>query len=522
MNDAVTMVPNPFGMPAPEAKADQWAQFPDAQQPTSQASSGGNDQWSQFPDAPSKSDQWAQFPDASAAPEPAHLDRFLNGVYKGYAGADQLLGHAASYVAPEWGGAWAKGADKRSAEIERQGSELSKKAGLSPDASDWWNVAGQVASPVNWAAGEGAVAAASAIPKIGRAVQGSNILKGALQGSGIAATQPVANGQDYGAEKLGQLGTGAITGGIAAPVMSAVGTAVKPAFDKTVQTFLDAGARLTPGQMAGPGITNWTERQAGKFDPFGSVNSARRRGQVDMDRIGTEAAETPAQATSSAPASPSGPISEVGQAFDGAGSGVPSKIVTPDGSMEVPATPRIVELDDLKHAEGNLQPRDRTRQEYIQGARERAARLDPEQLQPNRVSDSGAPVVLDNGTILSGNGRTLSIAEAYSNPALKAQAEAYKASLGPAAQGMKKPVLVMQTSMEPDAAAKFADLSNRTRIDAMSATERAARDARALGDDITQYQGGDFDSPANAGFVRSFIAKAVSPAEMPSISKTAN
>lgn len=196
------------------------------------------------------------------------------------------------------------------------------------------------------------------------------------------------------------------------------------------------------------------------------------------------------------------------------------RIVTPDSAMEIAARPQIVELDTLKSAQGKFQPRDRSRAEYVQEARERASRLDPAQLGVSRVSDSGAPIVLDDGTIISGNGRTMSIEEAYSNPALAAQAEAYKASLGPEAAGMRQPVLVMRAEgLSGDDAVKFADLSNRGRIAQMSATERAQRDATALGDGILLYQGGDFEAPQNAEFLRAFMEKAATRTERAALSK---
>lgn len=198
-----------------------------------------------------------------------------------------------------------------------------------------------------------------------------------------------------------------------------------------------------------------------------------------------------------------------------------TRVVTPDQSMEVAARPQLVELADLKRASGDLQPRDRGRAEYTTEVLERAARLDPEQLRPGRVSDSGAPIVLPDGTIVSGNGRALSIARVYSDPALAEKAAAYRASLGPEAANMKNPVLVMRTDdMTPEAAAKFADLSNRGRIAALGATERAARDAKALGaDGVALYRGGDFDAPQNADFMRYFIEKVATPAERNALSK---
>lgn len=203
------------------------------------------------------------------------------------------------------------------------------------------------------------------------------------------------------------------------------------------------------------------------------------------------------------------------------GVGAPFQIVTPDGSMTVTAVPEVVELSSLRLARGDLQPRDRAgRSEYALGARERAKQLDPERLLPARVSDSGAPVVMADGTVLSGNGRIMSINEVYSSPALAARAAAYRARLGPAAAGMQRPVMVMRLGqMSRDDAARFADLSNRPAVAAMSITERAARDARALGDDaLGLYQGGDFEAPQNFPFLRAFLERAVTPAERGAVS----
>lgn len=197
------------------------------------------------------------------------------------------------------------------------------------------------------------------------------------------------------------------------------------------------------------------------------------------------------------------------------------EIVTPDTEMTILARPELVELDELHRAQGAFQPRDRTRPEYGQEVRERAARLDPLQLQPSRVSDSGPPIVLPDNTIISGNGRAMSIAHVYADPSLKAQADAYRASLGTEAQRMRQPVLVMRSEpMTPDDAARFADLSNRSRIATMSAPERAARDAAAMRpEEMALYQGGDFNSPANVPFMQAFSRNAVSRTELNSFSK---
>lgn len=185
-------------------------------------------------------------------------------------------------------------------------------------------------------------------------------------------------------------------------------------------------------------------------------------------------------------------------------------VVTPDGSMEVQATPQLVEITDLISASGTLQPRDRTRAEAMAAVREIATRLDPEQLLPARVSDTGAPIVAADGTVISGNGRIMALQEVYYNPALADRADAYRAAIGAGAQGMRAPVLIMRlpASMPRSELERFADLSNRSRIAAMSATERAIRDARAVGPEVMGlYNGGTFTSPANQEFFRSFTAR---------------
>ncbi len=201
--------------------------------------------------------------------------------------------------------------------------------------------------------------------------------------------------------------------------------------------------------------------------------------------------------------------------------GEPHKIVTPDGKIEIEVQPEVVELADLIHAKGDLQPRNRNTAESKTAIRERAAKLDPEQLKPGRVSDAGAPIVSKDGTVISGNGRTMSLREVYNDPAFKAKAEAYRQSLGDAAKGMKQPVLIQRMpDMDHKQLAEFADRSNRSRIEGMSATERAQRDAKAAGPDIVGlYRGGDFTSAENRPFMHAFTQKAMAANERAQFSK---
>jgi hypothetical protein len=240
-----------------------------------------------------------------------------------------------------------------------------------------------------------------------------------------------------------------------------------------------------------------SKREGGKKSPLGKglseITAGQKGGQAAVDRVAGTVAAVPV--------------------------GEPVKITTPDSSAEIEARPVLVELDTLKPASGKLQPRDRGRVEMVQEAKERAVRLDPARLMPDRVSDAGAPIVTADGTVISGNGRVLSIAEVYNSPALKAQANAYKAALPAEAQGMKKPVLVMQSQLSGLDAERFAQQSNRPRIATMSATEQANTDAAVMGDILDLYQGGDFESAPNAPFLKAFATNVVASSERNSFSK---
>jgi hypothetical protein len=205
-----------------------------------------------------------------------------------------------------------------------------------------------------------------------------------------------------------------------------------------------------------------------------------------------------------------------------AASRVPERVVTPDGSMELPVKYEFVERSSLKYAEGSDQPRDRTRAESQIGVRNRAANIDPQRLMPQRVSDQGSPLVLPDGTILSGNGRVMSIEELYRDPTLKAQADKLRSAYGEQAAGMTEPVLIgrLPEGMTPEQIREFADLSNRSSIAHMSATERAIRDSNAAGPEVMGlYQGGAFTSQQNSEFFRAFMGKVVTENERGSISR---
>ena len=228
--------------------------------------------------------------------DPQRFSRFMNGVFKGYAGAEQLASRGLSYIAPETGAAWQQGADARAKSLQDEANEQAKYAGLKPGSTDWWNIAGQVASPINYIGGEGAVAGAKALPLAGKAVEGSNILKGALQGAGMGALQTVDTGQgqeDFSSQKLSQIGLGAGLGGAGTAALGAIGSVVKPALSEAAQKLSDAGIRMTPGQLLG-GNTKRLEDIAQSYPFMGQlIRNAREKAADDFQVQGANKALAP-------------------------------------------------------------------------------------------------------------------------------------------------------------------------------------------------------------------------------------
>ena len=198
-------------------------------------------------------------------------------------------------------------------------------------------------------------------------------------------------------------------------------------------------------------------------------------------------------------------------------------IATPDNEVTVQAKPVILDAADLKAATGNLQPRDRSLDESAVEVQRRAANLDPARLLDSPTSDSGAPIVARDGTIISGNGRVLSLRAVYDQ--FPEQAAAYKqaiADYGTSDQNYDNPVLVMMIDqdMSFDQLSDFADRSNRSAIATMSATERAQRDAKAMDIEMVNlFQGGSMTAIENQGFVQQFMRGVVAPTEQNTMSR---
>ncbi len=165
-----------------------------------------------------------------------------------------------------------------------------------------------------------------------------------------------------------------------------------------------------------------------------------------------------------------------------------------------------------------LQPRDRTRAASTQQVNGIASRLEPERLGPSASTAEGAPIVGPDGIVESGNGRTMAIQQAHAQGGERSQAyRDYLTSQGYDVSGMKAPVLVRERVTDVPDRARFAADAGASPVLSMSASERAAADAKMLPSDImSSFRGGDVTDARNTDFARAFAQHVVPPGEQAS------
>ena len=168
--------------------------------------------------------------------------------------------------------------------------------------------------------------------------------------------------------------------------------------------------------------------------------------------------------------------------------------------------------------DGRLQPRNRTRQASKEQTNEIALNLDPARLNDSETTDLGAPIVDGRGMVVSGNGRTMAIRQAYDSERPE-RAEAYREFVRRRAEELgieipanaKNPVLVRRVddtgkmSME-----EFAARSNKSQVAGMSVAEQAIADSRrifeaGLLDVFFPDANGNVLSASNADFYNAFL-----------------
>lgn len=198
------------------------------------------------------------------------------------------------------------------------------------------------------------------------------------------------------------------------------------------------------------------------------------------------------------------------------------KVVTPRGDQEIETSFDVVDVRDLISSDKEnfpqaLQPRDRSRKSSDLQINDIANTLDPHRLAENRTTDSGAPIVGMDNVVESGNGRTMGIRKAYEQNLESAKDyKDYIAARGYDVSKIEQPVLIQRrrTEMSPEDRIRFTIASNERTGAAMSTTERAMADAKTVTPDMAAlYEEGDITDPRNRTFVKSFIDKAVAPAD---------
>lgn len=200
-----------------------------------------------------------------------------------------------------------------------------------------------------------------------------------------------------------------------------------------------------------------------------------------------------------------------------------TKVTTPRNDLELDVKARVVDLNDLitsdmKEFDQRFQPRDRANRAASEARiNEIAARLDPAQLGDSRVSNTGSPIVGPDMMVESGNGRVMALRQVYDNH--QGNADAYRQFLkeqGYDTEGMERPVLVRQriSELTEEQRRKFVTFSNEDVADRLSSTERAVADANLLDDRaMGLIQSANLENLNNRDFIRTFVEKAVSPAE---------
>lgn len=169
------------------------------------------------------------------------IGRAVQGAGEPVLGAAQLLSHMTG-VGTEY-------ADRKAREAAELYQASRKEAGLTPESWDWWGGAGELASPIN------------AIPALraGRALMAAPGISGAIaRGAGLGAlsgaAKPVAERegqQDYWGSKLGEVGTGAVAGGLTGPAMELGAQTVQPIVSEAVRELAKRGIATTAGQNLG-------------------------------------------------------------------------------------------------------------------------------------------------------------------------------------------------------------------------------------------------------------------------------
>lgn len=172
----------------------------------------------------------------------------------------------------------------------------------------------------------------------------------------------------------------------------------------------------------------------------------------------------------------------------------------------------VVDIADLTAANGDLQPRDRTRLGSDDQINRLAQDMVPERLAESTDAATGAPIIGPDNVVESGNGRVSFIKQAYTNG--YASADKYRAFLksrGVDVSQFKQPVLVRRrlTDLTPDERKAFVVNAQAVGTMALSASERAGADARLVDKalELAPLSSPNLRAGTSLKFVQAFLAQ---------------
>lgn len=222
---------------------------------------------------------------APKAEAPGALEAIGAGLGKGIGstvlGAQQLLGKGAQAIGLDKAGDWlVNDANQGLRNLESQYAPYSEAR---PVAAGAGNIAGSILSTLPLAA-----AAPVARTALGTAGVGAGL--SAVTG---ALTPVSPDTQDFGAEKVKQVGSSALLGGALAPVARAVGGIISPNVSDDVKLLLDKGITPTPGQILGGGFAR-TESKLTSVPVLGDmIKGGQQRAIADLNKAAYNEALAP-------------------------------------------------------------------------------------------------------------------------------------------------------------------------------------------------------------------------------------
>jgi hypothetical protein len=180
-------------------------------------------------------------------------------------GAQQLLGHGLQALGVQGAGDWLTNDAEQG--LKKLNAEALPYEQAHPTIGTVGNFGGSIAATLP-------LMAAAPIVNTYRGAAGI----GALTGAATGALAPVEGGNDFWGDKAQQIGLGALTGGVASPVLRGVSRVISPQVSPDVQALMNRGVTPTPGQILGGGFARTEEKLTSVPFLGDMIKNAQQRG----------------------------------------------------------------------------------------------------------------------------------------------------------------------------------------------------------------------------------------------------